>query len=53
MFFIEASEVLCTNMNEMLIKWWFDTVVVDNFENIAVYIVYFIAITNKYMKISM
>ncbi|MGH4122728.1 MAG: response regulator transcription factor [Clostridium sp.] len=32
---VEDDKALCTNMNEMLIKWGFDTAVVDNFENIT------------------
>jgi DNA-binding response OmpR family regulator len=32
---IEDDNALCTNMNEMLIKWSFDASVVDNFENVA------------------
>lgn len=32
---VEDDNALCTNMNEMLIKWGFETASVDNFENIA------------------
>ena len=32
---VEDDNALCTNMNEMLIKWGFDMATVDNFENIA------------------
>ncbi|MGV8982186.1 response regulator transcription factor [Clostridium sp.] len=32
---VEDDKALCTNMNEMLIKWGFNTAVVDNFENIT------------------
>lgn len=32
---VEDDNALCTNMNEMLIKWGFDTAAVDNFENIT------------------
>ncbi|GCD09290.1 response regulator transcription factor [Clostridium tagluense] len=32
---VEDDKALCTNMNEMLIKWGFDAVAVDNFENIT------------------
>lgn len=32
---VEDDNALCTNMNEMLIKWGFDTAVVDNFDNIT------------------
>lgn len=32
---VEDDKSLCTNMNEMLLKWGFGTATVDNFENIA------------------
>lgn len=32
---VEDDRSLCTNMKEMLIKWGFDVVLVDNFENIT------------------
>ena len=32
---VEDDKSLCTNMNEMLIKWGFDAMPVDNFENIT------------------
>jgi DNA-binding response OmpR family regulator len=32
---VEDDNALSTNMNEMLIKWGFDALTVDNFENIA------------------
>lgn len=33
---VEDDKALCTNMNEMLLKWSFDTATVDNFQNIDV-----------------
>ncbi|MFT5872537.1 MAG: hypothetical protein ACI8WT_001468 [Clostridium sp.] len=32
---VEDDKALCTNMNEMLIKWGFHSEAVDNFENIT------------------
>lgn len=32
---IEDDKALCTNVNDMLIKWGFETTIVDNFQDIA------------------
>ncbi|MBZ9609649.1 response regulator [Clostridium estertheticum] len=32
---VEDDKSLCTNMNEMLIKWGFDAMPVDNFDKIT------------------
>lgn len=32
---IEDDRALCTNVNDMLIKWGFETTIVDNFQDIA------------------